>query len=178
MRKSQQLLILLAVAVAAAIAGALYHNAKPLGIGQPADPDAASRLLALTLPDLENKSRTLSEWRGKVMVVNFWATWCPPCRDEIPGFIDLSRKYADKEVQFVGISIDSADKVKVFAEENHIGYPLLIGESGAMSLAPVFGNRSMGLPFTVILDRSGAVHQVRIGRLDKPDLDAILAKLI
>jgi peroxiredoxin len=171
-------MIAVAVAVAAAIAGALYRNAQPVGVAQPASPDAADRLLALALPDIDGKTRTLAEWRGKVMVVNFWATWCPPCREEIPGFIGLSRKYAEKGVQFVGISIDSADKVREFADENHISYPLLIGESGAMSLAPVFGNRSMGLPFTVILDRSGATHKVRIGRLDEPELDAILAKLI
>jgi thiol-disulfide isomerase/thioredoxin len=178
MRRSRLFLIVAAVAVAGAITGALYHSAEPVGIAQPTGPDAAPQLLALSLPDLQSKSRTLAEWRGKVMVVNFWATWCPPCREEIPGFVRLNRKYADKGVQFVGISIDSADKVKEYADENHIDYTLLIGDSGAMNLAPAFGNRSMGLPFTVILDRSGATYQVRIGRLDEPDLEAILARLI
>lgn len=178
MRKSHQLMIVVAVAVAGAIAGALYKNAERIDLAHPPGPDAAPQLLALSLADLDNKPRSLAEWRGKVMVVNFWATWCPPCREEIPGFTRLNKKYAEKGVQFVGISIDSAAKVKEFAEENHIDYALLIGDSSAMNLAPSFGNRSMGLPFTVILDRSGATHQVRIGRLDEPDLDAILSKLI
>lgn len=178
MRRSGQLMIVAAIATAAAIAGALYRNAQPVGVAEPTSPDSAARLLALSLPDLEDKPRSLAEWRGKILVVNFWATWCPPCREEIPGFIRLSRKYEGKGVQFVGISIDSADKVRKFADENHVSYPLLIGDSGAMNMAPAFGNRSMGLPFTVILDRSGAAHKVRIGRLDEPDLEAILAKMI
>lgn len=178
MRRSVQLMLIVGIAVAAAIAGALVQNAKPVGIGQARSSDSAARLLATTLPDLQNKPRTLSEWRGKVMVVNFWATWCPPCREEIPGFIRLNRRFADKGVQFVGISIESADKVREYAEENHIDYPLLLGESNGMDLAPEFGNRSMGLPFTVILDRSGATHAVRIGRLDEPDLEKILAAIL
>ena len=176
MIRLKQTLIVVGVAVTAAIAGALYSSSKnaPAPVGQ----DAAAQLLALSLPDLARKQHTLGEWRGKVLVVNFWATWCPPCREEIPGFVRLSEKYAAKDVQFVGISIDSADKVRDFAAEQGMNYPLLIGDTETLQVASGFGNHSQGLPFTVILDRAGSTRQVKLGQFDEADLDAMLAKMM
>ena len=176
MSRVEQRLIIFAVAFAAVIAGALYSWSKIAP--QPVSPDAAAQLLALRLPDLASKQHLLSDWRGKVLVVNFWATWCPPCREEIPGFIRLSEKYREKGVEFVGISIDSADKVRDYAAKESINYTLLIGDGSAMAVAPAFGNRAQGLPFTVILDRAGATHKVKIGLLDEAELDGILAQMI
>jgi len=172
--KLEKGLIVAAVAVAAVIAGALFGWSK---IGpQPSSPDAAARLLALRLPDLAQRQHALSEWRGKVLVVNFWATWCPPCREEIPGFVRLSEKYKEKGVEFVGIGVDSADKIRDYAAKEGINYILLIGDTSAMDIAPAFGNRAQGLPFTVVLDRSGAIRKVKIGLFDEAELDGVLAQ--
>lgn len=175
MTKTEQRFFIFAVALAAIIAGALFSRSRI--VPAPSAPEAAPQLLALSLEDAAGARQSFSQWRGKVLVANFWATWCPPCREEIPGFARLSEKYADKGVQFVGIGIDTADKIREFAQKSKVPYPLLVGEQSTMRLAVEFGNRSEGLPFTVILDRSGAVHDRHLGRFDEADLDAILAKM-
>jgi thiol-disulfide isomerase/thioredoxin len=174
--KLKHTFIIVGVAVAAAITGALYRWSEVAEA--PPDANAAPKLWALSLPDLAQKRHPLNEWRGKVLVVNFWATWCPPCREEIPGFVRMSQKYSNSGVQFVGISIDSADKVRDFAAQYAINYPLLIGDSAALQIASAFGNRAQGLPFTIILDRSGATRRVRLGQLEEHELDTILAKMM
>ena len=88
---------------------------------------AVQQLLALTLPDPAGKPQPLAQWRGKVLVINFWATWCDPCREEIPGLIRLREKYAGKNIEVVGIALDSASKVRQFADSVKITYPLVIG---------------------------------------------------
>jgi thiol-disulfide isomerase/thioredoxin len=176
MNKLEQRFIIIAVALAAVVAGALLSRSRVTP--PPTAPEAASQLLALSLADTAGVRQNLAQWRGKVLVVNFWATWCPPCREEMPGFSRLSRKYATKGVQFVGIGIDTAEKIRKFAAESDIPYPLLIGEQTTMQLAVEFGNRSEGLPFTVILDRTGATHKLHLGRLDEPALESILAKML
>ena len=82
----------------------------------------------LVLTDLNGQPQSLGQWRGKVLIVNYWATWCPPCREEMPGFSRLQDKYRDKGVQFVGISIDTADKIIEFQKTTPVTYPLLIGD--------------------------------------------------
>jgi thiol-disulfide isomerase/thioredoxin len=176
MNKLEQRFIIIAVALAAVVAGALFSRSRiPT---PPAAPEAATQLLALSLADTKGARQSLAQWRGKIIVVNFWATWCPPCREEMPGFSRLSRKYAAKGVQFVGIGIDTAEKIRTFAASNDIPYPLLIGEQSTMQIAINFGDRSEGLPFTVVVDRSGATHKLHLGRLDEPELDSILGKML
>lgn len=138
----------------------------------------AAPLLRLELPDANGTPQAMRQWQGKVIVANFWATWCPPCRDEIPAFQRLSRKYEANGVQFVGISIDSPDKVRQFAAEFGVTYPLLIASSEVMSIATELGNRSQGLPFTVILDREGAVRRTKLGRLSEESLESALRELM
>jgi thiol-disulfide isomerase/thioredoxin len=125
-------------------------------------------LFAASMPDLAGKQTSLAQWRGKVLVVNFWATWCVPCREEIPDFIRMQAEFADKGVQFVGIAADHADKVALFSNEFQINYPLLIGNYGALDLAKRMGNRISALPFTVVLDRSGRLVYRQLG-IFKPD---------
>jgi len=93
-----------------------------------AEAAALQRLLATPLLDLQGNSVTLSNWRGQILVVNFWATWCPPCREELPGFSRQQTKFRGKGVQFVGIALDSTDKVRVFAEKYPVTFPLLVDE--------------------------------------------------
>ena len=109
----------------------------------------------MTLPDAGGKPQPMAQWKGKVLVVNFWATWCAPCREEMPEFVRAQSEFGDKGLQFVGIAADSADKVTQFAQEIHLNYPALIGGFGSIELSRTLGNSVMALPFTVVIDRSG-----------------------
>lgn len=172
MSRAWQIAVVLVLALIAGSAGLLVGNrTSPV-----ADAAAqASALLSLRLPDVSGREVSLNQWRGKVIVANFWATWCPPCLEEIPAFERVSRKYTD--VKFVGISIDSADNVRDFAARNSVTYPLLIASAETLAVTSKLGNPAQGLPFTVIIDRSGAARKVKLGRLSEADLDATLAGL-
>jgi peroxiredoxin len=164
--------------VVPAIAGVL---ALALGIGvavwDRTAPDA-SALLALSLPDTHGTAQPLAQWRGKVLVVNFWATWCAPCREEMPEFVRAQRELGPQGVQFVGIAVDQPDKVAQFAKDLDLNYPALIGGSNAVDLSKPLGNRLLALPFTVILDRDGHVAHTQLGPLKPDQLRSILAKLL
>lgn len=141
-------------------------------------PAASKSLMALTLPDLAGAPQALGQWKGKILVVNYWATWCPPCKEEMPGFSRIHEKYAANGVQFVGISIDSVDKVKKFQAETPVRYPLLLGEMDTMRTAVDMGNASQGLPFTVIIDRQGDVYSTKLGRFQESVLEERLLTLL
>ena len=111
-------------------------------------------------------------------MVNFWATWCAPCREEMPEFIRMQRELGGKGLQFVGIAVDQADKVRQFASEIGLNYPSLIGGFGAMELSRSLGNTVMALPFSVVVDRQGRVVHTQLGVLKPQKLDAILAQLL
>lgn len=173
----------LLVAVVAGLAGtAGYFANREMGarnaMHDSAATSAATALMALHLPDTEDSVQPLEQWRGKVIVANFWATWCPPCRKEIPDFVAVSRKLAEFPVQFVGISIDMADKVKTFKHEFDVPYPLLIASPEVLNLASGFGNAAQGLPFTVILDRHGVARHVKLGTLNQRELEGKIRALL
>ncbi|NTV10208.1 MAG: TlpA family protein disulfide reductase [Zoogloea sp.] len=169
---------LVAIAGLAAAAAGLYTSQAampPAPAAEGAQNGAA--LLAQTLPDLDNKPQALAQWKGKVLVVNYWATWCPPCRKEIPAFSQASRAWSGKGVQFVGISIDTPASVREFQAEMKVPYPLLIGSAQAVQLTAGLGNTAQALPFTVIVDRQGMVRHVKMGMLSEADLNARLKAL-
>ncbi|KYC29050.1 protein of unknown function [Sterolibacterium denitrificans] len=139
---------------------------------------AAERLFAEKIHDLAGIEQPFSQWKGKLLVVNLWATWCPPCRTEMPGFSRLQAKYAAKNVQFVGIALDTPERVRAFAAQTPVDYPLLIGSQALTPIFAVFGNTTGGLPFTVILDRDGQMVRARLGLWREAALDAALAELI
>ena len=138
----------------------------------------ASALLGVSLPDLDGHEQKIDQWRGKVIVVNFWATWCAPCREEMPQFVKTQTNFGAKGLQFVGIAVDQADKARQFAKELDLNYPTLVGGMGAMQLSGTLGNDLMALPFTVIVGRDGTVAHTQLGPLKQAQLDAILGKLI
>jgi len=133
-----------------------------------------------SLPDVQGKMRSSSEWDGKVLVVNFWATWCPPCVREIPHFIRLQQRYADKGLQFVGIAVDHPVAVKEFVNQININYPILVDtedQSQAIAIAQKFGNHYGALPFTVIIDRQNMIIRRYPGELKPQTLEEIILPL-
>ena len=163
--------IVAGVALAALSAGVYFSR-----MGSQEPPVAA--LLGISLPDVDGREQRLDQWKGKVLVVNFWATWCEPCREEMPEFVRAQAKSGGKGLQFVGIAIDQPDKIRQFSKELKLNYPSLVGGYGALELSKTFGNKLMALPFTLILDRDGKVAYAQMGPLKPGNLDAIVGKLL
>ncbi len=133
------------------------------------------RLPGFSLSNLEGKSTPIATWRGKSLVINFWATWCAPCRQEIPLLESLSAEWAGRGVQVIGIAVDHRDQVAAFARKLNIGYPLLIGEQDALRVAADLGFEAPVFPFTVFTDRRGEVVALYVGELHPPQASLILA---
>lgn len=162
----------------AATAG-YFANAWRIGaVGQAVEGDVAAAILGSTLQSLDGAPQTLAGLRGKILVINYWATWCAPCREEIPLFVRLQQEYASKGVQFVGIAVDQADKVREFAQEFKINYPLLIAGLDAVELSRKAGNKAGVLPYTLVLDRTGKMAASLVGGLSEARMRAQLAPLL
>lgn len=130
------------------------------------------------LVDLQGVAHPLSEWRGKYLVLNFWATWCQPCREEMKEFSELQLQWGPKGVQFVGVAIDDPEAVSKFLKEHPVAYPILIGGDKVPEWSDSLGNEISALPFTVVLDPAGRRLHARIG-LFRPDaLRAVLSKWV
>lgn len=163
-----------------AAAAGYFVNAWRIGAIAPstAKQDAAAAILGSTLQTMEGKPQTLAAWRGRILVINYWATWCAPCRVEIPLFVRLQQEYAAKNVQFVGIAVDKADKVRDFGEEFKINYPLLIAGIDSMELTRKVGNPAGVLPYTLILNGSGAIAASLVGGISEERMRTELAILV
>jgi len=129
-----------------------------------------------TCPALDGRVRNSGEFADKVVVLNFWATWCPPCRKETPEFVALQETFADN-VQFVGIAIDDAEPVREFADSFGVNYPVLLGDIDAVTLSRRLGNRYEGLPFTVVTAPGGKVVMRHAGGLERDQLEPLLRRL-
>ena len=162
----------------AALAGITGFYSNHASLSSPVLEGAADTLMLTSFPDLSGNQQTLSHWRGDVLVVNFWATWCAPCREEIPALMRVQQEYADKNLKIVGIGVDSEVKIKNYAAEMRINYSLLIGGVEILEMSKGLGNRAEVLPFTVVLDRAGKVAYAHAGALTKVALDAVLAPLL
>jgi thiol-disulfide isomerase/thioredoxin len=128
--------------------------------------------------DLAGKTRSRSEWAGKVLVINFWATWCTYCLKEIPVFIELQKTYAKRGLQFVGIAIDkNYQTIQSFVDDVGINYPILRGEN-APELALSLGNYYAGLPFSVVVDRQNRIVERHLGELNRQEVEEMLLPLL
>ena len=130
------------------------------------------------LPDLNDELRSQNDWAGKVVILNFWAVWCPPCRAEMPEFIELQEQYGDQGLQFVGIAIDTKETVQDFSKKIGVNYPILIGTTNDMSIARKLGNRFDGLPFTAIFNREGKMAYFQIGQISKSRIEKEISSLL
>ena len=132
---------------------------------QPPSEAAIGLLYGQTLPDASGGSLDLASLRGKTVVLNFWATWCPPCVEEMPELAGLHREISGRNATVIGIGIDSASNIKAFAEKGQYPYPLLIAGMGGTELARQLGNTSGALPYTVVIDADGRVIERKLGRI-------------
>lgn len=123
-------------------------------------------------------SQNLMQYKGKIVVLNFWATWCPPCREEMPELSALHNEYKAKNVVVLGLAVDELSLVKEFATSTPVSYPLLVAEDEGMQLASDFGNNQGVLPYTVIIDQDGRVLNSYFGRISKTLLSDALKPLI
>jgi len=140
-------------------------------------PDTAA-FWGATLPDTQGKQQPMAQHRGKVVVVNFWAPWCPPCRAEMPGFMALQAKYGKDGVQFIGIALDAPENVQRFLTAKPTNYPIYLGENGGSQLSAALGNKASALPYTLVIDRRGAAAGSRVGMFDEASLENLLRPLL
>ncbi len=173
MKRNIVLLIVLAVFSAGA---GMYFSAKKFS-PVAAQPAAVSHLFGQTLPDISGTPQALSQWRGKALVVNFWATWCAPCVEEMPELSHLQTELNGKNVQIIGLGVDSAANMAEFSTKLKIGYPLYVAGMGGGELSRLFGNQAGGLPFTVLIDADGRIKKTYLGRLKMEELRQDLAAL-
>jgi thiol-disulfide isomerase/thioredoxin len=171
---TRQLVLVVILAIVSAVAGFfLYRGSSPV------DPEISATEMApaFVLQDVEGTGRDSSEWDGRVRLINFWATWCPPCRREIPLLIDLQNEHGD-QIQILGIAIDDLDAVREYAESTDFNYPILIGQQNAIDLANTYLNDFIGLPFTAFVDSNGHVVRVHVGELHRDQAETFISEIL
>ncbi len=139
--------------------------------------DSLKTLPELNYPDLQGNRRSASEWQGKIVILNFWATWCPPCRKEIPHFIEVQTAHKDT-TQFIGVAVDDKEAVAEFADIMGINYPTLLGDMDAIGISKQLGNSFSGLPFTAIFDQNGQLVHYQIGEITREELETKISQLL
>ncbi len=151
---------------------------KPSAGAAVAGSEVLETMPAFSYPDLEGNVRHSSEWQAKILVLNFWAAWCPPCREETPDFVALQEEFFHDNVKFVGIAIDDLEPVQEFADTYGVNYPILMGDIQAVSLSRKLGNRFEGLPFTVVAEPGGRILLRHAGGLKREQLEPVLRQAI
>jgi peroxiredoxin len=173
--RNASLLVAAVTALAAGYWFAQTLNPKTVpGINTEVKQTPATPVPDFTLPDLEGTEVSLSRWRGKYILLNFWATWCAPCLEEIPLFNRLQKRFGADGLQVVGIAVDRADAVMAFRVRQPLNYPVLIGEGNAMDIMRRYGNDHGSLPFSVLIGPQGLKFAQKLGAFTPQELDALL----
>jgi len=176
-------MLIFGVALLALMAGALFFRAgvhAPLPPAAAPAPAAAPQVLEVVshpefeLPDIAGNTRTFSEWQGRNRLINFWATWCAPCRREIPLLKDFQQQQAGNGFQVIGIAVDFPEEVAAYAESAEFNYPVLIGQQEAMAVAESSGIEFIGMPFTMFVASDGEYVGAYIGELHQEHLDGLV----
>ena len=178
--KTSTFLIVLGAALAGATGYLLYHRHAKQQAEEYALSAAPVRKLVAELPefslaDREGTMRSIRDWHGQSLVINYWATWCAPCRREIPLLMQLQRDHAHEGFQVIGVAVDFRDAVLEYAAEMKIDYPLLIGEQEALDSIGAFGIEAVGFPFTVFTDKAGRIVAAHMGELHADQAAVIMA---
>ncbi|MFJ3056012.1 TlpA family protein disulfide reductase [Herbaspirillum sp. NPDC087042] len=167
-------LILLAVLALICVGVGVYvsHRAHPADSPETL---ALNQLLSQSMPDASGQSQSLAQYKGRPLVVNFWATWCGPCVEEMPELTALQQEIAP--IQILGIGVDSQENIAKFAQKYQIRYPLFVAGTGATDLLRQFGNQAGGLPFTALVGKDGKVKKIYLGRLKFDELRQDISQL-
>ena len=143
----------------------------------PAKNGAVQQLTTLSLNDSHGKQQKLSQWQGKFLLVNFWATWCTPCVQEMPELSELQKELSNGNIQFIGLGIDSPSNIVEFTKKYQISYPLFAAGMEGTELSRQLGNQAGGLPFTVLISPDGTLLKSYLGRLNSVQLRSDIIKL-
>jgi len=130
------------------------------------------------LPDIHGQIRSIKEWDGKVVLINFWATWCLPCLKEIPELIALQNQYGEQGLQVIGIALQNTEEVIDFVDKHDMSYPVLAGEAEVIVIAQSYGNHIGALPYTAIIDRHGIVSFTKAGPVTFEEAEEVIVKLL
>ncbi len=168
-------LLLLVIVLSCGLAG--WWGWQSYQQNRPESPATAEYLFDFTLPDLDNKPRSIMEWSGKSLIINFWATWCPPCRHEMPLLQELQDQRSDGSFQVIGVAMDNLIDVKRFISQTGITYPNLYGEYEASIIAESFAEDFIALPFTVFVLPDGEIFTFWPGELSADELRLIVAEM-
>lgn len=139
---------------------------------------ATQALFASSFPNENGQQTPLSIYQGQWVILNFWATWCAPCREEMPELSALHTKYAEQHIVVLGIAVDDVAAINEFSKENPVSYPLFAADMEGMALATNLGNNKGVLPFTVIIKPDGQVHKVFFGRVSKELLEKSILPML
>ncbi|MFO1320436.1 MAG: TlpA disulfide reductase family protein [Burkholderiales bacterium] len=176
MTKIQKGFLFVAVALASLAVGVFLRSPGNPGATRVAAP--APTVFEVKLANAAGGTGKLGDWKGQVLVVNFWATWCPPCLKEIPEFIQMQSNFAGKGLQFVGVAVDDPAKVQAYARQHGMNYPTLVGELDAMELGKALGNEMGALPYTVVFDRRGNIVKTELGGTSAAKLTPVIEPLL
>jgi len=188
--KSRHVILVLSLALLASMGGALAY--RLVFFSQPWQGEQARAgeatgdkhgVVGTRRPDYTLGSDTgerisASNFDGRVVLVNFWATWCKPCREEMPMLVRLHHEYQGKDFQIVGIALDDVQQARDFAAELGIDYPILVGSTDVMAVVRLYGNLSGVLPYSVLIDREGIIRWTYLGELRSKDLRGRIRELL
>ena len=170
---SLKLWLMAGVALLAGLSASIYINSV-----SNTEVDSVAQLDEIKLPGLDGSKQDINQWKGRLVLVNFWATWCPPCLEEIPIFTSMRSKHAAAGFEVVGVSIDDVSKVKQFRDSMKINYPLLDGEKNGMATMVLLGNNIGGLPYSVLFDRDGKAIETKSGPYLEQELNELIDKYL